>query len=487
MNILEAIKKLIPGLTPEQYDQIATILGLTGVEIGAAPDPNAVDANGAPAKAVTMIDLVTSLKGLGYNVVLPGQQPAKKPAVTRPTYGFKPDNEADPEDDADEAHKKAIGAAYQMRYKDETEAQKAILTDLIGENYQQVIHEQNTAFAAYLRRGEAHMAPAGLKSLRRMFFPIERVVALVQDGYDVATIKAVQVEAMGELGGYAIPPNVQSEIGRRLPGLTVVRGGGARVVQLVNSNSIEIPQYTGNSDRWIGLMRGQWGTETQVPTDQNFKMNMVAVMANVYTYKVPMSQSLVEDAANLVSLVQEDITITSSIDEDDCELTGDGVGKPLGILPGGSNTLGLKEVLSGDDSAMTADGIKALKRGLPSQYRQNGVWVANSDTYGAIEKLTYTVNGEYVFEDLSETDMLLNRKTFESGGMPDVATNAYPLLYADMSGYTIVERLGMSIQRFQDSYTGPNKVEFHVRRRIGGRVEKPWLFALQKVDEPSSI
>jgi HK97 family phage major capsid protein len=83
--------------------------------------------------------------------------------------------------------------------------------------------------------------------------------------------------------------------------------------------------------------------------------------------------------------------------------------------------------------------------------------------------------------------MLLNRKTFESGAMPDVATNAYPLLYSDMSGYTIVERLGMSIQRFQDSYTGPNKVEFHVRRRLGGRVEKPWLFAVQKVDEESSI
>jgi HK97 family phage major capsid protein len=488
MDILEAIKKLIPGLTPEQYDQIATILGLTGVQIAASPDPNAVDAAGKPMKSITTVELVTALKALGYPVTLPGQQPARKPAVVRPPYNFTPaDADPDPEDAATTARAKGIDAAYQMRYKDESEGQKAILSDLIGPNYRQVIHEQNVAFAAYLRRGESTMDPAGLKSLRRMYFPIDRVVALIQDGFDVATIKAVQVEAMGELGGYAVPPNVQSEIGRRLPGLTAVRGGGARVVQLVNSNSIEIPQYSGNSDRWIGLMRGQWGNETKMPEDQNFKMNMVSVIAQVYTYKVPMSQSLVEDAANLVSLVQEDISITSAMDEDDVELTGDGIGKPLGILPGGSNTLLLKEVLSEDSATLTASGIKALKRGIPSQYRGKGVWVANSDTYGVIEKLTYTVNGEYVFEDLSETDMLLNRKTFESGAMPDVATNAYPLLYSDMSGYTIVERLGMSIQRFQDSYTGPNKVEFHVRRRIGGRVEKPWLFAVQKVDEESSI
>jgi hypothetical protein len=45
----------------------------------------------------------------------------------------------------------------------------------------------------------------------------------------------------------------------------------------------------------------------------------------------------------------------------------------------------------------------------------------------------------------------------------------------------VVERLGLSIQRFQDSNTGPNKVEYHVRRRIGGRVEQSWKFAVQKV------
>ena len=65
--------------------------------------------------------------------------------------------------------------------------------------------------------------------------------------------------------------------------------------------------------------------------------------------------------------------------------------------------------------------------------------------------------------------------------MPDLAPNAFPLLYVDMSGYTIVERLGMSIERMHDSYTGINKVEYHVRARIGGRPEKTGMAAVQKI------
>ena len=83
---------------------------------------------------------------------------------------------------------------------------------------------------------------------------------------------------------------------------------------------------------------------------------MEPIQAFVYTYKVPFSQSLVEDAANLVSMVMEDIAITKAIDEDDCFLVGDGVGKPLGWLPGGTNLHGLTEVKSASNTAVTRPG-----------------------------------------------------------------------------------------------------------------------------------
>jgi len=481
MDILTAIKKLVPGLTAEQYEQLAAVLGMAGMAISPTDAP-VTDEAGEELKSIPLSKLTTELKALDYDVVLPGQKPAAKKAVVRPPFQFAPAKEDDDDDDEAKRAAKAVGAAHMLRFATENEAQKAILSDVIGQNYPQIIHEQNVAFGRYLRGGERALTSAEYKSLKAMYFPIDQVTRLVREGFDTRTIKATQVEAIGELGGIAVPPNVQSEIDRRLPGLTAVRGGGARVVQLINSNSIEIPQYVGDSDRWIGLMRGQWGTETQTPVEKNFKLQMVPVFAHIYTYKVPFSRSLVEDAANLVSLVEEDIAITAAIDEDEADLVGDGAGKPEGILPGGANAHALKSVKSGAAAALTAAGIKALKRGVASQYRKSARFVGNSDTYGAIEQLVTVATGEFVFPDMSETEKLLNRAISESGAIPDVAANAFPLLFADMSGYTIVERLGMSIERFMDSGTGPNKIEFHVRRRIGGKLEKPWMFAVQKVE-----
>jgi HK97 family phage major capsid protein len=139
-------------------------------------------------------------------------------------------------------------------------------------------------------------------------------------------------------------------------------------------------------------------------------------------------------------------------------------------------------VNSGGASALTTNGIKALKRGVASQYRQNGAFVGASDTYGDIEVLTVSGTGsDFAFPDLSDSDKLLGRRVFESEAMPAVAANAFPLIFGDMSGYMIVERMGLTIERFMDSNTGVNKVEFHVRRRIGGSPHQPWKFAVQKV------
>ena len=131
-------------------------------------------------------------------------------------------------------------------------------------------------------------------------------------------------------------------------------------------------------------------------------------------------------------------------------------------------------------AAVTADGLKALKRGIPSQYRAGARFIANSDTYGLIEKLK-DGEGRYLFDDLTERDTLLMRTASESEAMPDVAASAFPILFGNPAGYWIVDRSGMTVERFMDSNTGVNKVEFHTRRRVGGRLVKTWMFAVQEI------
>lgn len=268
----------------------------------------------------------------------------------------------------------------------------------------------------------------------------------------------------------------------RLRGTTAVRGGGAVVITLTNGNSTEIPVYDGGDDQYVGALRGEWGSETQNPNAQNAKMSLGTVTANIYTYKVPMSQSLIEDASNLVSLVQNDIVDTAAIDEDIAFLTGAGGSMPHGILPGGLNTYGISEVNSGAAAALTADGIIALSDGIADQYIDGSRFIFRRTTGTAIRQLKDS-NNNYLFDrDLENNKRtLLGFPYFRTDSMPAVAAGAYPLLFGHLSAYYIVERMGMTIQRFQDSGTGPNKVEFHVRRRVGGRLSVPFKLAVQKV------
>lgn len=486
MNLMDLIKNLLPDLKDEDYTKLASILALAGLapaaeetqEAGAQGNEPTVAPGSEPMRALDLPKVIAALKGLGYSPILPAA--AQVPAATRPPFDFGGSQPAAPAS----AASKSLQAAYVMRFGEETSAQKAILEDYIGADYREKVHNQNIAFAKYLRGGERALSTADVKALSVLYFPFEQVYSAVRDGASIRSVKATQVEAIGEMGGYAVPPNSQSEISKRSAGLTAVRGAGARVIQLVNSNGIEIPIYRGDSTKYMGLLRGQWGTETKVPGAQNVKVDLEMVVAHVYTYKVPMSVSMLEDAANLVSLVEQDIASTKAIDEDGCFLVGDGVGKPRGILPGGTNADGLKEVISGSAAALTANGVNKLKRGLPTQYRDvsKTVWVGNTTTFGDIENLTIGGgNLTPAFPELAESDKIRGYRSFESEFMPDVAANAYPLIYGNMGGYTIVERLGMTIERFKDSGTGPNVVEFHVRARVGGRVETPWNFAVQKV------
>jgi len=479
MDILEAIKNLVPDLSDEQMQQIAAILGLTGMSVETVTDETPpVSDELIEGKSITLSALASKLKAAGYQIAMPGLRPTK--AVSRPAFQPNPDPiQAVKKDDVQDAATKSLNAVYMKKFGAGDDAQAQILSDVIGKDYRQVLYEQDLAYQKYIRFGERRLDGREAALLQRQIYPLKAILDL-SGNISLGSIKATMVEASGELGGFAVPPQRQDNIISRLPGRTAVRGAGATVITLNSSNSTELLVWEGGTDQFTGNIRGEWGAETQAPNEKNGKFALLPVQAHLYTYKVGMSRSFLEDAVNAINKVEADISDVLSIDEDNAFLNADGAGKPLGILPGSVNGLGLTEVKSGAAAAVTAGGVKALKRGIASQYRSQGVWVANSNTFGLIEALQST-DGKFIFDDLSETEKLLQKQVYESEAMPDVAASAMAVLFGDMSGYSIVERLGLAIERYNDSNTGINKVEFHVRRRVGGRVTESYKFAVMKI------
>jgi HK97 family phage major capsid protein len=66
---------------------------------------------------------------------------------------------------------------------------------------------------------------------------------------------------------------------------------------------------------------------------------------------------------------------------------------------------------------------------------------------------------------------LLAYQIFEAVDMPDVAANAFPIMFGDFAqAYWIVERLNIEIQRLVEKYATEGKIGFLFRRRVDAQV-----------------
>jgi HK97 family phage major capsid protein len=407
--------------------------------------------------------------------VMPGSLPGGSPdAGTLPPPAVDPDKPPT----ADEVNK----AISILRYKGVTidDPTHTVMRQVYAGDYRQLDYEQTKAFALYLRRGDRGIGAAEDRILKNQMWPIEQVKAMLSDGLTIAEIKSTMVEGIDVLGGYAVPPERAAQIIQRMQGLTAVRAAGAMVI-VTASKLIEWVKLTGGGARYTSGMRGTWGHETQSPAETNFTLGAIEIPVHLYTYKVPMSVSLIEDAQNIVEIFTRLAAETLSLDEDEAFLIGDGANKPRGILPNQLNADSLTEVNTGDADDITLDGLKKLRRGIDSQYRRMGgaTFVGNNQSGEDIE-LFKDGMGQYFFDTLTDGGDFLGGKWRESEALPDPAANVFPLIYGNFGGYGIVERLGFAVQRYNDSNTGINTVQYQVRRRLGGRVLEPWRFAIAK-------
>lgn len=382
-------------------------------------------------------------------------------------------------------------AAYTLRFGNLDAAVKGILTDLHGANYEGQYWAQKAAFKSYLRKGEQYLSREEYGRLKEIVMTPDAVKAAVAQGVDnVGAIKATMVEAIDTLGGFVVPVDFQARVIERLQGMTVVRNR-ANVAQ-TSRDTVEIPTSTGGNDQYTSAVRVSWVDEkpTEGVAETNLTFGMETIPIHTVMAETWLGRNMVEDAAfDIESYLVGKFSESIQIDEDNRFLTGSGVGCPQGILPGGTNLLSLVEKVSGAAAALTWDGLIALSYAIPSQYRQNAVWIAERATYEAIAKLRDATSGQYLWNPYqykggadAAPPRLLGYPVLEQESMPSVSAGAYPIIFGDLSGYQIFDRIGMTVERYLDSSTArKNTVMYVVRRRLGAQPTELWRFAAQKV------
>ena len=284
-----------------------------------------------------------------------------------------------------------------------------------------------------------------------------------------AELKALTVSSDPQ-GGYLAPAEMSAEFIRNLVLLSPVR----TVASVRGTSSPSVTYPTRNS-----LTNAKWKGETQAQEASQPGFGQTEVIVNELNTYVDISNALLADASQAEPEVRLALTEDFAQKEGLAFVSGSGVNQPEGVM----NAAGIAETVSGSGTAVTADALITLLYAMPATYRNAGTWGMNGTTLGLLRKLK-DGQGNFLWQpsyQAGQPETILGRPVIELPDMPDVAANAYPIIYGDWTGYRIVDRLDLSILVNPYILATEGMTRIHATRRTGGRVIQAAKFRKLKI------
>jgi HK97 family phage major capsid protein/HK97 family phage prohead protease len=292
-------------------------------------------------------------------------------------------------------------------------------------------------------------------------------------------------------GGFLVPAEFMAKMVEREAASTALQSmvtnlstGSDKLVMPKNAYSSSTLYTTGVRVNWVDEKTGP-GSEEDATDFGN-----VTIPIHTAMMYHDVTNNMIEDSAfDILGWLSSKFRETADVVTEDSIINGTGIGRPKGILanPGGTDEPAV--VVSGNGSALLADGLLDLAYALLGRYTANAKFIFNrTSTEKAIAKLKDGDN-RYLFAAGVNNDglatarpqTLLGYPILSSDFMPDVASNAFPIIFGDPKGYYLVKRIGFSVQILNEIVATSNKVRVLGRLRIGGQVAEDWRLKIQKV------
>lgn len=296
---------------------------------------------------------------------------------------------------------------------------------------------------------------------------------------DEAGLREIEAKAMssgtGADGGYLVPPETDTEIGRRLSVVSPIRS--LATVRQVSSSVLKKPFSTS------GMASG-WVAETAArPQTGNAQLAELS-FPTMELYAMPAAtQALLDDAAvDIEAWISGEVDTVFAEQEGTAFVSGDGTNKPKGFLAytavaesswswgnlGYIPTGAAGAFASSGASDVLVDAVYALKAG----YRRNANFVMNRKTQAAVRKLK-DADGRYIWQppaSAGQAATLMGFPVAEAEDMPDIAAGSLSIAFGDFrAGYLVVDRTGVRVLR--DPYSAKPYVLFYTTKRVGGGVQ----------------
>ena len=272
---------------------------------------------------------------------------------------------------------------------------------------------------------------------------------------------ALQIGTDSE-GGYLVPDEYERTLVEALEEENIFR----RMAKVIKTSS---------GDRKIPVVASKgtasWIDEEGAFPESDDSFGQVSIGAYKLGTLIKVSEELLNDSVfDLQSYISREFARRIGAKEEEAFFTGDGKGKPLGMLAatGGAETGGT----AASATAVTAGELMDLYYSLKSPYRKKSVWVLNDSTIKAIRKLKDN-NGQYLWQPsltAGTPDMILGRPIKTSAYMPAMAAGAKTIAFGDFSYYWIADRQGRSFKRLNELFAATGQVGFLASQRVDGKM-----------------
>jgi len=291
--------------------------------------------------------------------------------------------------------------------------------------------------------------------------------------------KALVEDTTGQI---LITPELETEIERTLPKITVIRP--LATVRSIGKDRLKVRSISEVAVGWGKLETGAEIPESsQVPGTPTYQY-----AEDLYGLAKIGEDELADSDFNLQALLAESFTRAIAEAEDLAFIKGAGHDseEPMGI------TIEPILVAAGEDVSTTLtaaiEDFMAVMYACPAQHRRNGVWIVNSATELAIRQLravgtvastpAVSYSGQFLWQPSiieGRPNTFLGRPIYNQDDL-DILTGdtSVVAIFGDIkAGYRIIDRAGITLQRLVELYAESGLVGFKVHKRVGGGAIKP--------------
>lgn len=267
-------------------------------------------------------------------------------------------------------------------------------------------------------------------------------------------------------GGYLVSPQLSDKIISTVLETSPMRRVAS--IEVISSDELEVIQDKDTAT-------SGWTTEAASISDTDTPQFAKKTIPVHELYAQPKAtQKLIDDAAiDIEGWLAAKIADSFSAKENTAFISGDGVGKPRGILTYTSGTSWgqIQQVSSGSSGAVTANGIIALYYALKESYAIRATFMMNRATIEDVRQLKDN-NNQYLWQpglSAGAPDTLLGVPVIQAADMPVPTSGSLSIACADFkAAYQIVDRAGIRVLR--DPFTDKPFVKFYTTKRVGGDV-----------------